>query len=92
MQTVQRRREHEQSVGSDSVGSGSADVNTVLKTCMTDVDFSSMAMSIVMVRLRHDSNPQNEVVVYAALDGMSSASFISEEVLNKLGASGEQQR
>ena len=40
------------------------DVNTVLKTCMTDVNFGSMAMSMVTVRLIHDSNPQNEVVVY----------------------------
>ena len=56
---------------------------------MTDVNSGSMAMSIVMVRLIHDSNPQNEVVVYAALDNMSSASFISAEVLNKLGAPGE---
>ena len=45
-------------------------------------------MSIAMVRLIHDGNPQHEVIVYAALDSMSSASFISSDVLSRLGAPG----
>ena len=86
----QQRRQTQQDA-SNSTNSGivdDAEVDTVLKTCATDVDAESVASSIVMVRLIHDSNPQHEVIVYAALDSMSSASFISSDVLSRLGAPG----
>ena len=83
-----RQTQHEASNLTNSGTVDGAEVDTVLKTCATDVDAESVAMSIVMVRLIHDDNPQQEVTVYAALDSMSSASFISSDVLSLLGAPG----
>jgi hypothetical protein len=45
----------------------------------TDASEESVAMSIIKVRLRKTSKPQNEVVVYAALDSMSTACFIAKD-------------
>ena len=84
----QQRRQHDASNSANSGTVDGAEVDTELKTCATDVDAESVAMSIVMVRLIHVGNPQHEVIVYAALDSMSSASFISSDVLSRLGAPG----
>jgi hypothetical protein len=65
---------------------------TVVKTvtsCLTETNNEQIAMSIVMVRLIGDIDPSHEVVVYVALDSMSSASFITKEVWSLLGAPGE---
>ena len=45
-----------------------------------------------MVRLRYGEDPGKEIVTYAALDSMSSASFISEDVWKRLGSPGEPSR
>ena len=83
-----RQTQHDASNSTNSGNVDGAAVDAVLTTCATDVYAESMTMSIVMVRLIHDGNPQHEVTVYAALDGMSSASFISGDVLSLLGAPG----
>ena len=61
----------------------SSSVNT---SCATHIQSSSVAMSIVMVRVFHG---QNEVIVYAALDSMSSACFVTSDVCRQLGVDGE---
>ena len=65
------------------------DVNSHATICVTDACVNSMTMSIVMVRLSNDMDPSREITVYAALDSMSTASFISEDVWKHLGSPGE---
>ena len=65
------------------------DVHNHATTCVTDAGVNSMIMSIVMVRLSNDMDPSREITVYAALDSMSTASFISEDVWKYLGSPGE---
>ena len=60
-----------------------------VQTCATNANIETAAMSIVMVRLFDERNPHREIIVYAALDNMSSACFVSREVWMKLGSPGE---
>lgn len=61
-----------------------------VKSCVTDVTDENIAVSIVMVRLTTTFDPQREIVVYAALDSMSTACFILSDVWRKLGSPGEE--
>ena len=65
------------------------DVDSHAMTCVTDACVNSMTMSIIMVRLSNDMDPSREITVNAALDSMSTASFISEDVWKHLGSPGE---
>ena len=65
------------------------DVDSHATTCVTDACVNSMTMNVVMVRLSNDVDPSREITVYAALDSMSTASFISEDVWKQLGSPGE---
>ena len=58
-------------------------------TCRTDTRDDSMTMSIVKVILSNDMDPQQKIRVYAALDGMSTASFVSKDVWMRLGSPGD---
>ena len=64
-------------------------VQNTVRTCATSANAGTTAMSIAMVRLFDERNPQCELIVYAALDSMSSACFISRDVWEKLGSPGE---
>ena len=50
---------------------------------------SNTLMSIVLVRLASKSNPAKEILVYAALDTLSSACFVTEDVWKLLNMPGE---
>ena len=58
-----------------------------VETCATSVQSAAVAMSIVMVKVCYR---ENEVTVYAALDSMSSACFITSDTCHRLGVDGEQ--
>ena len=60
-----------------------------VRACATNANIETTAMNIVMVRLFDERNPHREIIVYAALDNMSSACFVSREVWEKLGSPGE---
>ena len=47
-----------------------------------------MHSTIVPVWLHHVSNEEHKILVYALLDEQSTASFIKEDTLNKLGVGG----
>ena len=66
--------------------------NTELKTvhlCATEASTEAVAMNIVMVQLTTQNCPPGKVTVYAALDTMSSACFMSRDVWMMLGCPGE---
>ena len=65
------------------------DVHNHATTCVTDACVNSMIMSIVMVCISNDIDPSREITVYAALNSMSTASFISKDVWKYLGSPGE---
>jgi hypothetical protein len=74
-----------QQVGSASTATHQVQtqLNTEVKSVesyATGTAEGSLAMSIVMVHLNHRDNPQNVLTVYAVLDSMSTACFISKDV------------
>ena len=54
--------------------------------CNTKCSISPVLLNVVMVRLYHEGN---EVVVYAALDSLSSGCFMSRELWELIGCPGE---
>lgn len=60
-----------------------------LPSYATTTQESSIAVSIVLVKVRHASSPCREVITYAALDSMSSASFVSDDICRQLSVHGE---
>ena len=62
-------------------------VQSTVQTCATSANAGTTAMSIVMVRLFDERNPQCGIIVYAALDSMSSACFVSRESMGEVGVS-----
>ena len=72
---------------SSSSAANETEIKT-LATAATTVSDETISMSIVMVRLMHASSQGKFQIVYAALDSLSSACFIDEEVWTKLAISG----
>ena len=74
--------------------SANAENETLVKTAISRAtavpiqDGGGIAMSLVMVRLTSGEKPDKSLVVYAALDNMSSACFISKDVWQRLGSPG----
>ena len=61
----------------------------VIQSCATEIIDESVVMNIVMVNLVAQNNASASITVYAALDSMSTACFISRDVWMKLGCPGE---
>jgi hypothetical protein len=73
----------------DSAAAGNETQVKTVTSCATAVPRDAgIAMSLVMVRLTSGDNPDNSLLVYAALDNMSSACFISKDVWQRLGSPG----
>ena len=72
----------------DSRETESTELKTV-HSCATEVSNEGVAMNIVMVQLMAQDCPSVRVTVYAALDTMSSACFMSRDVWTMLGCPGE---
>ena len=86
---VQSERENSTPVAVP-VDSGETQLKTV-STCASATEASSenVAMNIVMVQLAKQADPSTSVKVYAALDSMSTACFVSRDIWTKLGCPGE---
>ena len=63
--------------------------DTVLTSATSATRELTTLMSITLVRLSSRSNPAREILVYAALDTLSSACFITEDVWRSLNIPGE---
>lgn len=61
----------------------------VIQSCATGTSLESVVTNVVMVRLTMQNNPSVNVTVYAALDSMSTACFMSRDVWIELGCPGE---
>ena len=58
------------------------------KVKVTESVIHDMHSMIVPVWLHHVSNEEHKILVYALLDEQSTASFIKEDTLHKLGVGG----
>ena len=82
-----RRRQHQSNPSDDlspmmpvDHGEGVTNVTTFRMGTRAD----SLTMIIVKVFLSNDMNPQQKIMVYAALDSMSTASFVSKDIWMRL--------